>query len=80
MNVHVTLLAILIIYQITHNKSICCWGGMKNQKIQICPVSNRATEIVFIHGHGQCSFCKANINPCCSVETADEKNKDDIKK
>ena len=44
---------------------------MKNQKIQICPICNRATEIVFIHGHGQCSFCKTVIDPCCSGETAE---------
>ena len=53
---------------------------MKNQKIQIYPVCNRATEIVFIHGHGQCSFCKTNIDPCCNGEMADDENKDDTKK
>ena len=40
---------------------------MTNRQIQICPTCNRATEIVFIHGHGQCGFCKTNIDPCCSV-------------
>ena len=34
---------------------------MSKREIQICPACNRATEIVFIHGHGQCSFCKTNI-------------------
>ena len=53
---------------------------MKNPKIQICPACNRATEVVWIYSHGQCSFCKANIDPCCSGETADDENKDDTKK
>ena len=40
-------------------------------KYKICPACNRATEIVWVHGHGQCSFCKTNIDPCCSGETAE---------
>ena len=39
---------------------------MDNRKIQICPACNRATEIVWVHSHGQCGFCKTNIDPCCS--------------
>ena len=46
---------------------------MRNREIQICPACNRATEIMFVHGHGQCSFCKTNIDPCCSGETAELK-------
>jgi hypothetical protein len=53
---------------------------MNKRQIQICPACNRATEIVFVHGHGQCSFCKTNIDSCCSGETANEENKDNIKK
>ena len=53
---------------------------MKNQKIQICPVCNRATEIVWGHSHGQCSFWKTNIDECCSGETAEHENKNDTKK
>jgi hypothetical protein len=51
---------------------------MTKREIQICPACNKATEITFIHGHGQCSFCKTNIDPCCSGETADEGNKLDV--
>ena len=40
---------------------------MKNTK-QPCPACNRPTEIVWVHGHGQCEFCKINIDPCCSGE------------
>ena len=39
---------------------------MTNLQIQICPACNRATEIVWVHSHGQCGFCKTNIDPCCS--------------
>jgi len=44
---------------------------MANRQVQICPACNRATEIVWVHGHGQCSFYKTNIDPCCSGETAE---------
>ena len=40
---------------------------MTKRQIQICPACNRAMEIMWVHGHGQCSFCKTNIDPCCSV-------------
>ena len=53
---------------------------MTNRQIQICPACNRATEIVWVHSHGQCSFCKTNIDACCSGETADDENKNDTKK
>ena len=44
---------------------------MTKREIQICPTCNRATEIVWVNSHGQCSFCKTNIDPCCSGETAE---------
>ena len=44
---------------------------MTNRQIQICSACHKATEIVWVHGHGQCSFCKTNIDPCCSGETAE---------
>ena len=53
---------------------------MNKGQIQICPACIRATEIVLVYGHGQCSFCKTNIDPCCSGEKANEKNKDNTKK
>ena len=55
-------------------------SGMNKRQIQTCPACNRATEIVFVHGHGQYSFCKTNINPCCSGEKANEKHKDNTEK
>ena len=53
---------------------------MRNREIQICPACNRATEIMFVHGHGQCSFCKTNIDPCCSGETAKREGGSPLKK
>ena len=51
------------------------------KKVQICPACNRATEIVWVHSHGQCGFCKTNIDQCCSGERAEhEKDKGDVKK
>ena len=52
---------------------------MKNKKIQICPACNRATEIVWVHSHGQCSFCKTNIDQCCSGETAEREGGSPLK-
>ena len=53
---------------------------MKNPKIQICPACNKAIEVGWVHGHGQCGFCKNNIDPCCNGETVQHENKDDTKK
>ena len=36
---------------------------MTNRQIQICPACKKATEIVFIHGHGQCGFCGEGTLP-----------------
>ena len=41
------------------------------QVTRFCPACNQATEIVFVYGHGQCSFCKTNIEPCCTGEKAE---------
>ena len=31
-----------------------------------CPHCGRASRVVRVHGHGQCSFCHTNVDPCCS--------------
>ena len=31
-----------------------------------CPHCGRATRVVHVHGHGQCSHCNTNVDPCCS--------------
>ena len=29
-----------------------------------CPYCSKETEVVWVHGHGQCEFCKVNIDEC----------------
>ena len=53
---------------------------MTNRQIQICPACNRATEIVWVNSHGQCSFCKTNIDPCCSGEKAEREGGSPLKR
>jgi len=48
---------------------------MNRRQVQICPACNRVTEIVWVHSHDFCDFCKTVIDPCCQGETADEENK-----
>ncbi len=45
-------------------------------KSEICGWCGNYGPPIEIHGHTQCSFCHANIDPCCSGETA---CKEDIK-
>lgn len=40
------------------NKSICNWCG-------------QPTNIIWVHGHGQCRFCGTNIDECCRGELCD---------
>ena len=53
---------------------------MTNRQIQICPACNRVAEVVWVHSHGFCDFCKTVIDPCCSGETAEHENKKDTTK
>lgn len=34
------------------NRDMCHWCGMP-------------TQIIWVHGHGQCASCGINIAPCC---------------
>ncbi len=36
--------------------------------IVICPYCGMPTKIVWIHGHGQCTYCKNVIDECCRGE------------
>ncbi len=31
-----------------------------------CPTCGHLAPVVHVHGHGQCSHCGANIEPCCT--------------
>jgi hypothetical protein len=42
----------------------------QNKKL-ICPWCRHETEIVWVHGHGQCIICKINIDECCRGEQCD---------
>lgn len=33
-----------------------------------CPICNRPTQQVDVHGHTQCLACGNNIGPCCQGE------------
>jgi hypothetical protein len=46
--------------QINKNlKSICLWCG-------------QPTNIIWVHGHGQCSVCGYNIDECCKGENCEQ--------
>ena len=34
-----------------------------------CPACGQPESIVWVHGHGQCSYCKAVVDDCCQGET-----------
>ena len=37
-----------------------------------CPYCGQIAELVWIHGHGQCSACGTNVDECCRGEAAPE--------
>ena len=41
------------------NKIICAWCG-------------QPAQIIWVHGHGQCSSCGTNIDECCRGEQCDK--------
>jgi hypothetical protein len=36
--------------------------------MNFCPICNRNTQQVDVHGHTQCTVCGNNIGPCCQGE------------
>ena len=38
----------------------------KNKEEIICLWCGQKSEIIWVHGHGQCSNCGYNIDECCS--------------
>lgn len=46
--------------------------NMGNEKrtsaIEPCPYCGFTGKLVWVHGHGQCSRCKTNIDECCRGE------------
>ena len=41
----------------------------KTKDISICNWCGKPTEIIWVHGHGQCKYCGINIDECCRGET-----------
>jgi hypothetical protein len=39
-----------------------------DQLIIICPFCNMPTEMIQVHGHGQCLHCKTIFDACCTGE------------
>lgn len=33
-----------------------------------CPYCKEELKIIWVHGHGQCKWCKHNIEECCTGE------------
>ena len=43
---------------------------MDNRQSVICNWCNQPSEIIWVHGHGQCSVCGINVDECCRGEEA----------
>ena len=37
-----------------------------------CPACGQPENLVWVHGHGQCTHCKMNVMPCCDGATRDQ--------
>ena len=35
---------------------------------QVCGYCGNSTTLDWVHGHGECSICRTNIDECCSGE------------
>lgn len=49
-------------------------------EIILCPFCGMPTEIVWVHGHGQCMVCKMVMDECCRGEQQSEKLPDEKNK
>ena len=43
---------------------------------QVCGYCGNSTTLDWVHGHGECSICRTNIDECCSGERS-QKNEPD---
>ena len=39
---------------------------------QVCGYCGKSTTLDWVHGHGECSICRTNIDECCSGECSQE--------
>lgn len=42
---------------------------LKPENLKICLWCGQPSEIIWVHGHGQCSNCGYNIDECCRGES-----------
>lgn len=40
----------------------------KRSSTIFCNWCGQPTELIWVHGHGQCKFCGVNIDECCRGE------------
>lgn len=45
---------------------------------KICPWCSQPSDIIWVHGHGQCSVCGYNIDECCRGESCYSSSPTDI--
>ena len=43
---------------------------MNDDYIKICNWCGQPSDVIWVHGHGQCSVCKIVIDECCKGEEA----------
>ena len=45
-----------------------------SQRNLICNWCGIPSKIIWVHGHGQCSYCGINIEECCKGEVCQPQN------
>jgi hypothetical protein len=40
----------------------------QNNQLIICPWCGHISQIIWVHGHGQCGICNINTEECCRGE------------
>jgi len=43
---------------------------MNDKSVHICNWCNQQAELIWVHGHCQCSVCRINVDECCRGEEA----------
>ncbi len=44
------------------------------KNLVICSWCKQPAQIIWVHGHGQCSVCGTNIDECCRGEQCDNES------
>ncbi|HKI79465.1 MAG TPA: hypothetical protein VKA26_13065 [Ignavibacteriaceae bacterium] len=43
----------------------------EKKNLTVCTWCNQPTNIIWVHGHGQCAVCETNIDECCRGENCE---------